>query len=82
MGSLSSPLALSLTRRVATQPLFLHRISVVCVYLYIAATTLYPVGQDSRHRDPFIIIYPDEIFDFAAFEMILEVVTEKSAYKF
>ena len=29
--------------------LFLHRISVVRVYLYIAATTLDPVGQDPRH---------------------------------
>ena len=33
----------------ATQPLFLHKISVVCVYLYIAATTSDPVGRDLRH---------------------------------
>ena len=44
--ALSSPLALSLTWRVATQPFFLHRISVVHVYLYIAATTPDPVGRD------------------------------------
>ena len=34
--------ALSLTWRAAAQPLFLHRISVVRVYLYIAATTADP----------------------------------------
>ena len=33
----------------ATLSLFLHRISVVCVYLYIAATTPDPVGRDLRH---------------------------------
>ena len=38
--------ALSLTWRVVTQPLFIHRISVVRVYLYMAATTQDPVGQD------------------------------------
>ena len=41
--------ALSLTWRVATQPLFLHRISVVRVYVYIAATTADPAGRDLRH---------------------------------
>ena len=31
------------------QPLFLHRISVVRVYLYMAATTTDPAGRDLRH---------------------------------
>ena len=41
--------ALSLTWRVATQPLFLHRISVVFVYLCIATTTPDPAGRDPCH---------------------------------
>ena len=40
--------ALSLTWRVAMQTLFLHRISVVHVYLNIATTTD-PVGRDLHH---------------------------------
>ena len=32
--------------------LFLHRISVVRVYLYIAATTLDPAGRDLHHQTP------------------------------
>ena len=43
--------ALSLTWRVATQPLFLHRISVVRVYVYIA-TTMDPGGHDLHHLAP------------------------------
>ena len=45
LGSLwpSRPLSL---KRVAMPPLFLHRISVVRVYLSIAATTQDPAGQD------------------------------------
>ena len=31
--------------------LFLHRISVVLVYLYIAATTPDPAGRDPRHLE-------------------------------
>ena len=42
--------ALSLTWRVATQPLSLHRISVVSVYVYLnIATTTDPAGQNPRH---------------------------------
>ena len=47
--ALSSPLALSLTWRAATQPLFIHRISVVRVYLSIASITQDPAHRDSRH---------------------------------
>ena len=37
----------------ATQPLFLHRISVVCVYVYLnIATTMDPAGQDPHHLVP------------------------------
>ena len=35
--------------RVAAPSLFLHRISVVHVYVYIAATTADPAGRDLRH---------------------------------
>ena len=45
--------ALSLTWRAATQPHLLHRISVVRVYLHIAATTD-PAGRDLHHIIPFI----------------------------
>ena len=34
------------------QPLFLHRISVVRVYVYIAATTTDLAGRDLRHLVP------------------------------
>ena len=34
------------------QPLFLHRISVVHVYLHIAATTQDPAGWDPGHLAP------------------------------
>ena len=43
--------ALSLTWRAATQPLFLHRISVVRVYLHIAATAQDPAGRDLGQVD-------------------------------
>ena len=43
---------LSLTWRVATQPLFLHRISVVRVYLHIATTTD-PAGRSLRQFSPY-----------------------------
>ena len=41
--------------------LFLHRISVVRVYLHIAATTQDPAGQDLCH---FIIFVPSLFFSF------------------
>ena len=44
--------ALSLTWRAATQPHLLHRISVVRVYLHIAATTADPAGWDLCHPSP------------------------------
>ena len=46
--ALSLALSPSLTQRAAMPSLFLHRISVVRVYLYIAATTPDPVGLDPR----------------------------------
>ena len=45
-GSGSLALSPSLTYREAMPSLFLHRISVVCVYLSSAATTQDPAGQD------------------------------------
>ena len=45
---LSLALSPSLTQRVAMPPLFLHRISVVHVYLCIAITTPDPAGRDPR----------------------------------
>ena len=55
--ALSSLLALShLESGHAT--LFLHRISVVRVYLYITATTPDPVGWDPCHHIPHFLAHP------------------------
>ena len=45
--------------------LFLHRISVVHVYLYIAATTADSAGRDLRHQTiTFIILFKEFLFGF------------------
>ena len=54
------------TWRVATQPLFLRRISVVHVYLHIAATTADPVGRNLCHLSVVsVVIYVNSVLEVA-----------------